>query len=318
MNGYIRAACIALLAMGVTAVAGCQSQRDRAGAKRPERPAAPADVDTSDSLAGIGPRGIPYYASRAFSASERSLLLAAFGVDDPQWLYMSDSTPAAIVKYDTRAKRCRTCYVDSYRLGFLSVRQSGELWDDFERRIARATPRDFPPQTRIADVSLDRLDPDVRQVFADLIDAGRRAGFTLSVRETYRTPAREALLFEEGHGRTYTATSMHSYGRAVDIVVGNGTATRAEWVRFRRFVLSRPNVHFQLVGSVDHTWDWPHVELPAPWLGFHSIESALEFAARCTSDSARANPPSAEMLGGGASDPCVFVPKLPEQVRRGG
>jgi hypothetical protein len=336
MNSYIRAACIALLVTGAAA-AGCQQQPDRPGVKRPQHAAAsvdsqrvkrpeqavaPADMDTSDALTGIGPRGIPYYASRAFSSSERSLLLAAFGVDDPQWLYLSDSTSSAIVKYDTRAKRCRTCYVDSYRLGFLSMRRPGELWDDFERRIARTSPRDYPPSTRVADVSLDRLDPDARQAFTDLIEAGRRAGFSLRVRETYRTPERETLLFEEGHGRTYTATSMHSYGRAVDIVVGNGndqrTATRVEWVRFRRFVLSRPNGHFQLVGSVDHTWDWPHVELPAAWLGFHSIENALAFAARCTSDSARANPPAIAALGGGASDPCVFVPNLPEAMKRGG
>lgn len=264
---------------------------------------------------GIGPDGVPYYVTRRFSPAERALLSSAYGIADPNRLYFSDSTPDAVLKYDTQAKRCYTCYVDSYRVGFLSLRRPGESWSAFETRARAVRRRDVPPGARAADQSLDDLDPAVQPYFRTLLDDGRRAGFRLTIAETYRSPTREALLFAEGHGRTYTATSMHSYGRAVDIVVDDGRAgratTRADWIRFRRFVLARPGVHFRVLGRTDHTWDWPHVELPSATLGFHSIDDALAFAALCTSDSARAHAPSPKQLGGAASDPCVFVPNLP-------
>ncbi|NIQ58246.1 MAG: hypothetical protein GWN71_34350, partial [Gammaproteobacteria bacterium] len=42
-------------------------------------------------------------------------------------------------------------------------------------------------------------------------------------------------------GRTFSGTSLHSYGRAVDFVIGNGygqtAQNRREYVAFRRFVL---------------------------------------------------------------------------------
>ena len=68
---------------------------------------------------------------------------------------------------------------------------------------------------------------------------------------------------------------------------------------------------FRLIGSVDRTWDWPHVELPSGDVGFQSIDAALEFAERCTSDSGRTNAPTTVSLGGGEPDPCVFLPRLP-------
>lgn len=264
---------------------------------------------------GIDSDGIPLYITRLYSPTERLLLRSAFGIDAPQRLYLSDSSNTAVLKYDTRWKRCRACYVDSYRIGFLSVRRPGEMWDDFENRVRQMRKRDFPPAANQVYTSLDDLDPRAKPAFASLLDAGRRAGFRLAVRETYRSPSREALLFEEGHGRTFTITSMHSYGRAVDFVVDDGVpahgATRADWIRFRRLVTLQAHGQFRLLGSVERTWDWGHVELPAPDLGFHSIEDALVFAARCTSDSGRARQPTSAELRGAASDPCVFVPHLP-------
>ena len=264
---------------------------------------------------GTDGRGIPRYTRRAFSPTDRNLLRSAYGIDDTEGLYLSDSSNAARLKFDTRAKRCRICYVDSYRVGFLSLRMPGETWDAFEQRMRGKGVRDFSPGARSVQKSLDRLDPEARVAFAALIDAGHRAGFRLSVVETYRSPEREALLFAIGHGRTYTATSMHSYGRAVDIAVEDGrtdrAATRNEWVRFRQFVLAQRNGQFRLIGTADRTWDWPHIELTSPSLGFHSIDDALAFAARCTSDWAHAHAPTSAQLGGAAPDPCVFVPDLP-------
>ncbi|HEY5061590.1 MAG TPA: M15 family metallopeptidase [Gemmatimonadaceae bacterium] len=275
---------------------------------------APGVAQAPDTTGGTDTRGIPHYITRQFSTRDRGLLLDAYGVDDPQWLYLSDSTDSAILKYDSKEKRCRTCYVDSYRVGYLSMRRVGEIWDDFEVRIRRMHRWEFPLSAILPAESLDDLDPAARVAFTALLDAARRAGFHLSIRETYRSPEREALLFAEGRGRTYTATSMHSYGRAVDIVVNDGrldhAATRAEWIRFRRFVLSQPGRPFRLIGLVDQTFDWPHVEMPDDHLGFRSLDDAIAFAARCTTDSARADPPSSAALGGGVPDPCVFVPHL--------
>src|SRR5258708_1415148 len=84
---------------------------------------------------GTDGRGIPRYTHRALSPGERSLLRVAFGVDEPEGLYLSDSTDDALVKFDTRAKRCQTCYVDSYRVGFLSLRLPNETWEGFEQRM---------------------------------------------------------------------------------------------------------------------------------------------------------------------------------------
>ena len=43
-----------------------------------------------------------------------------------------------------------------------------------------------------------------------------------------------------GDGLTFTATSMHSSGRAIDVVVGDGNPshrrTRVRWIAFRRWV----------------------------------------------------------------------------------
>jgi hypothetical protein len=258
--------------------------------------------------------GMPHYLGRAFDEHEKALLRDAFGIDDPRWLYLADTTESGILEYDTQQKRCQECLVNSYRVGLVSVRRFGESWVDFEARIRHLRLSDFGPSAKRMDVSLDDLDPEAGRAFRDLIDAGRRAGFKLSVRETYRSPEREAMLLALGRGRTHTATSSHSYGRAVDIFVGDGyprhKATRAAWIRFRQFVLAQDGQPFRLIGRVNGTWDWGHVELREPVIGFRSIDEALAFAARCTSDSARANPPTSAELGGGAPDPCVFVPNL--------
>ena len=196
------------------------------------------------------------------------------------------------------------------------MRRPAESWEAFEQRMRGKRVKDFSPKARNIQRSLDSLDPESRAAFSRLIDDGRRAGFRLSIGETYRTPEREALLFALGHGRTYTATSMHSYGRAVDITVDDGRlahrATRRDWVRFRQFVLAQRWARFHLIGTADRTWDWPHVELASPALGFHSIDDALTFAALCTSDSARVHPQGG--IGPGA-DPCVFVPAI-SAIRR--
>ena len=86
-----------------------------------------------------------------------------------------------------------------------------------------------------------------------------------------------------GGGVTFTATSKHASGRAVDMVVGDGNLrnkrTRARWIAFRRWVSCYHAGRFQLIGAPEKSWDWPHVELAGP-LGYRSIEALLLAARR--------------------------------------
>ena len=81
-------------------------------------------------------------------------------------------------------------------------------------------------------------------------------------------------------------TSLHSYGRALDIVVDDGdlrhAATKASWVAFRRWVSSYHHDEFRILGTPDNTWDWPHVEIPSAHIGFRTIEEALARARTCS------------------------------------
>lgn len=252
---------------------------------------------------GTDARGIPRYARREFSDEERRLLRDAYGIEDPNRLYVSDSTDAGLLKYDTRSKRCRTCYVNSYRVGFISVRRPGESWEDVERRVRAMRPRDFPRGARASSHrSIADLDPDVRDDVERMLADARRAGFAVRVVATYRSPEHEAYLMAIGGGRTHTLTSMHSYGRAIDVVIGDGKlgrrATRREWIAFRRWVTRYRGNDFRILGTPERTWDWRHIEMPTSSVGFRTIEEALERASRC-----------------GGSE-CDFPPRLPDRLRQ--
>ena len=251
-----------------------------------------AQVSSEDtaSYTGHDGRGIPHYANRAFTEEERALLRRVYGIEDPTRLYVSDSTDSGVLKYDTQRKTCATCYVNSYRVGFISVRDSGESWEETERRVRAMPASAFPADARIEDTSTGKLDPairgDVERMLADAV----QAGFQVHVVATYRSPLREAFLFRQG-GRTHTLTSMHSYGRAIDVRVGDGRlrhrATRERWIAFRRWVSSYHDGEFRVLGTPELTWDWQHVEVPAADVGFHDIEAAIVRARSCTTPSAR-------------------------------
>jgi hypothetical protein len=260
---------------------------------------------------GTDARGVPHYARRPFTDEERRLLREVYGVEDPTRLYVSDSTEDGLLKYDTRVKRCRTCYVNSYRIGFVSVRRPGESWEEVERRVRSMRRRDFSPAARVSsNTSTADLDPDIRGDVERMLADGRRAGFVLRVVATYRSPEHEAYLMAIGGGRTLTLTSLHSYGRAIDVVVGDGNlgrrATRSQWIAFRRWVTAYKGDAFRVLGTPERTWDWRHVEMPTASIGFRTIEAALERARACGSASTQRRD--------GASR-CDFSPNLPEGVR---
>jgi hypothetical protein len=250
---------------------------------------------------GHDAHGIPHYATVQLNAADRDLLGRVYGIGDPSRLYVSDSTTAGVLKYDTERKRCRPCHVNSYRVGFVSLREPGETWSHLESRVAAMRPSDFPASARIEDTSTAKLDPAIRGEVEQMLADARRAGFSLRVTATYRSPEREAYLMMIGHGRTHTLTSLHSYGRAIDVAIDDGNPrhphTRADWVRFRKWVTTYRGRDFRILGTPDVTWDWTHVEMPAAGIGFSSIDAAIARARAC------AKP--------GVTLPCDFPPNLP-------
>lgn len=269
--------------------------------------AAPRDSEDASAYEGSDPRGIPRYATAVFSREDSSLLRRAYGIEDPHRLYVSDSSDERILKYDTKRKPCRSCYVNSYRVGYVSVRRPGESWEDAERRVRASPPGAFPGGSRRASTSLADLDPDVRPIAEGMLRAAKAAGFHLRVKATYRSPVREAFLMAAGRGLTHTLTSNHSYGRALDIIVGDGklghARTRRDWIAFRRWVTryrTPSGESFRILGRPEHSWDWPHVELPSSTLGFDTIDEAIARARTC--------------LRPGATLPCDFAPHLPARL----
>jgi D-alanyl-D-alanine carboxypeptidase len=235
------------------------------------------------AYAGRDDAGVPRYIERAFTEEERRLLRKHFGIEEPGRLYLSDTSKEAYLNYDTERDPGAGRLVRSYRVGAPSVRLPGETWEELERRLATMRPDDFPASARVADTALSSLEPEVRQAYDQMLAAAREAGHRVRVVETLRTAERQAYLMASGGGLTFTATSKHSSGRAVDMVVGDGNLetkrTRARWIAFRRWVTQYAGGRFQLIGAPDKSWDWPHVELSGP-LGYRSIEALLLAARR--------------------------------------
>ena len=55
---------------------------------------------------------------------------------------------------------------------------------------------------------------------------------------------------------------------------------RVRWIAFRRWVAGFEGGRFRLLGTSEHSWDWPHVELADAPLGFRSVEALLQAARR--------------------------------------
>jgi uncharacterized protein YcbK (DUF882 family) len=247
------------------------------------------------------PDVLPQYTTRPFTPDERALLRKVYGIEDPARLYLMDATSEGVLKYDTRTKSCARCLVNSYRVGFTSIRRPEESWEELEGRV-KATPlKAFPASVRFETTNTASLDPTVRARFEQMLADARHAGFPIRVTATYRSPLREAFLMRISD-RTHTLTSLHSYGRAVDVVVGDGNLrhaeTRRRWVEFRRWVASYDSSEFRLIGAPDRSWDWRHVELPSQDLGFRNIDSAIARARAC--------------ITAAAARSCEFAPQVGE------
>ena len=250
----------------------------------------------------------------ALTQGDRALLRAVFGIDDVARLFVPAATPRGVLRYAARTPGCsapgrRGCRYALVRVGLAAPRQPAETWDQFVTRVAGGGMRAWPAGAHAYHTELASLDPEARPAFEQLVAAARRAGFPVRVAETYRSPERQVMLLARADGRTVTATSIHSYGRAVDLVIGDGrmdrVATVRTWIAFRRWVVRRADGAFRLVGTPEHTWDWPHVELAYPVLGFRTVDALVAAAQACRAKAGSLT--EAEVQ-------CTLMPHLPRPV----
>jgi hypothetical protein len=264
--------------------------------------------------------GVPHYVQRAFTAEERQLLREEFGIEDPSRMYLSDSSSHRYLVYDTRRDR-EGVIVMSARVGAPSVRRPGESWEQLERRVRRMRASRFDPAVRVPDTSLASLHPVARSQTERMLAAARQAGFRVWVAETNRSPERQAYLLSRRGGRTYTATSRHTGGWAVDVVVRNGNLrhrrTRREWVGFRRWLLEYGGGNFRIIGTPEESWDWSHIEITGAPSRFQSVEELLSEARECAArpDSLRTQTcdsrPDVEAVGQRITSWPPLSPRLP-------
>ena len=295
---------LAALIVGARAPFGVAQAQSLQPAKDISSLARMTPTDTSASNEPTTNHAIPRYLTTPIAPADADVLRRAFGIEDPSRLYVSDSTDGGTLKYDTERKTCAGCLVNSYHVGYISVRKPGESWEEVERRVQVTKAKTFTGGPRPESESLSALDPDVRPVAEAMLRDAKEAGFKFHVTATYRSPLRQAFLMSKGRGRTHTLTSNHSYGRAIDIVIDNGrrsnARTRRDWIAFRKWVSEYPTPtgeSFHILGRPDASWDWAHVELPSRSIGFHSVDEAIARAKAC--------------LAADSTTPCDFQPHLP-------
>ncbi len=254
-------------------------------------------------------------ATPTLDPADRVLLRAVFGIDDPDRLFIDGSSADSVLRYHARPVACAraraaACRAVTVRVGLTSPRRAGETWDAFVGRVVRGGTGAWAAARNAYYTGLVSLDPEAARAFTRLVADARHAGFSVRVGETYRSPERQALLLARGDGRTQTATSVHAYGRAADLVVGDGRIDRPEtarqWIAFRRWVVRYRAGIFRIVGAPDRTWDWPHVELASSPLGFRSVAALLAAARAC-----RAVTPQ-DLVAAAAR--CTVTPTLPAHL----
>lgn len=126
---------------------------------------------------------------------------------------------------------------------------------------------------------LARLDPVFRQHVETLLVLMTRDGWDPKVHETYRSPARAALLALTGRG---TARSMHCYGIAADII-----SAKDKWNAPIEFWLALGHHARELGLTWGGVWrkrDLPHVQaVPIADQAYVRTASPLAIAARVKS-----------------------------------
>ena len=98
---------------------------------------------------------------------------------------------------------------------------------NFFTDVIQRDPR-FNSPNRVADVGL--LEPKMRLLVQQIVDAAGHMGIAIMVYETYRSQARQQQLFNNGATRLRTV-GVHQYGLACDIVrsIGNEPSWKGDF-----------------------------------------------------------------------------------------
>lgn len=213
----------------------------------PRAPVPTTRVYTSSRRPTVKP--LHYALLRAFSATlvENSTIGKAGVVDESR-------------VYEKRGRRV----VDTNRPDVLGMvpthfvdRESGRLpietWEEYEDRVIARAPSSYDT-TQIVDV--DALDSKVATSLRALVESAKAEGITIGIVETRRAQERQEMLFQVGRlpgdvrrPITWTLTSEHTSGRAVDLVVNDdptGEDPGYEWLR-----KNAPRYGFASIGAAD-------------------------------------------------------------------
>lgn len=161
------------------------------------------------------------------------------GVSDPTKVYLKDGHPV----YDT-PNQTSDGHVPTHRLDAPSGRMPGESWEQYEARVISTPDSVFPAEARSVNRDTMALQPRTKEAIDQLLGAAREAGFNFAISETFRPQVRQEWLFKEGRSPerggspvTWTLTSAHTSGNAVDLVSRNPAAYKWLWENAGRFGL---------------------------------------------------------------------------------
>lgn len=142
-------------------------------------------------------------------------------------------SPAGYDVYDS-TRRDPDGRVPTHRVDQIAGRvggQAGLTVEQLEEQVLARPRSGFTADTvRVSDVNA--LQPEVRSAVSALMEEAQRAGLRVTVGETARSQERQDWLFQSGRSRpgpivTWTLTSNHTPGRAVDFII-NGDSTGAD------------------------------------------------------------------------------------------
>lgn len=177
-----------------------------------------------------------------------SATAAAYGATDPSRVYQHNGQWV----YDT-PNRTADGRVPTHALSQApQVLRPGETWEQYERRVLADTNAVAPPVIR----DLRVLDPAMATRVSLLQQMAARDGVRLEVGETQRPQARQEAYFRQGREGptsgspiTWTLTSNHSDGRAIDFIVNGDTSGRDPGYAW--LMQHAPNLGLVPMGAMD-------------------------------------------------------------------
>lgn len=170
-----------------------------------------------------GPPGLPPVGSQP---PDPQMLQAYYGVSDPSRVYVKNGAWVYDSLIQSSDGRVATHRLDAAPF----LLKPGQTWEELEQNLSSMPVAGFGPDT-IRSTSVQTLTPEMRGRIAALQAKAAAEGVRLEVGETGRSQGRQNWIF--AHGRnpdvggniaTWTLTSAHGPGNAVDFIV-NGDST---------------------------------------------------------------------------------------------